>query len=88
MFTLQKTFKRQKSYFCTTAATISVDKLLQPREMTKETHKRTNFSQKFFACLFFYLRNVSAQQLSVEVLEQQETLSVTHAQTQTDTQGG
>lgn len=54
MFTLQKTFKRQKSYFCTTAATISVDKLLQPREMTKETHKRTNFSQKFFACLFFF----------------------------------
>lgn len=53
MFTLQKAFKRQKSYFCTTAATISVDKLLQPREMTKETHKRTNFSQKFFACLFF-----------------------------------
>lgn len=88
MFTLQKTFKRQKSYFCTTAATISVDKLLQPREMTKDTHKRTNFSQKFFACLFFYLRNVSTQQLSVEVLEQQETLSVTHAQTQTDTQGG
>lgn len=87
MFTL--TFKRQKSYFCTTAVTISVGKLLQPREMTKETHKRTNFSQKLFACLFFfYLRNVSAQQLTVEVLEQQETLSVTHAQTQTDTQGG
>lgn len=53
MFTLQKTFKRQKSYSCTTAATISVDNLLQPREMTKETHKRINFSQKFFACLFF-----------------------------------
>lgn len=39
--------------------------------MTKETNK---LQSEVFRLFGFYLRNVSAQQLSVEVLEEQETL--------------
>lgn len=52
--------------------------------MTKETHKL----QSEVFCLFgFYLRNISAQQLSVEGLEQQETLWHTHRHKQTHKEG-